>query len=166
MDYLIVPLYLKAIVVGGLAAWLSLIALNNSVDPGTNITLLRRMFQMDLIKADPEMGNGLEHRALLWPWLPRGTLIAVIVVQIGVAFLLWRGAWLLLSATFSALEPAAIGAAITAANLGLLGFGGLWLVFMCGGLWFGYWMKQGQVQQVHMNLLIIAILTMVLVNAT
>ncbi|GAB4424136.1 MAG: DUF2165 domain-containing protein [Chloroflexi bacterium OHK40] len=164
MEYLIVPLYLKATVVGGLAAWLSIIALNNSVDPGTNITLLRRMFQMELIQSDPEMGNGLEHRALSWPWLPRATLYVVIVVQVVVALLLWRGTWLLLAASFGPPAPAAITTAITATNIGLIGFVGLWLCFMCGGLWFGYWMKQGPVQQVHMNLLMIAILTMLLVN--
>lgn len=35
----------------------------------------------------------------------------------------------------------------------------LWLAFMVGGFWFGYWIKQGPIQQVHTTLLIISILS-------
>ncbi|CAD0215726.1 hypothetical protein AGRHK599_LOCUS3981 [Rhizobium rhizogenes] len=35
----------------------------------------------------------------------------------------------------------------------------LWLAFMVGGFWFGYWIKQGAIHQVHMTLLIISILS-------
>ncbi|MCY1380066.1 hypothetical protein D9M69_678510 [compost metagenome] len=33
----------------------------------------------------------------------------------------------------------------------------LWFGFVCGGLWFGYWMKQGPIQSVHMTLILIGI---------
>ncbi|MBO0128956.1 hypothetical protein [Agrobacterium sp. OT33] len=41
----------------------------------------------------------------------------------------------------------------------LSGFMALWLAFMVGGFWFGYWIKQGAIHQVHMTLLIISILS-------
>jgi hypothetical protein len=29
--------------------------------------------------------------------------------------------------------------------------------FICGGLWFGYWLKQGAIQSVHMTLILITL---------
>ncbi len=33
----------------------------------------------------------------------------------------------------------------------------LWMGFICGGLWFGYWLKQGAIQSVHMTLILITL---------
>lgn len=51
-----------------------------------------------------------------------------------------------------------------AANIALSMFAAMWLVFLCGGLWFGYWIKQGPIQGVHFTLLILSVACMMLVN--
>ena len=40
----------------------------------------------------------------------------------------------------------------------------LWGGFLCGGLWFGYWIKQGAMQMVHMTLFMLGIGTYLLFN--
>lgn len=106
---------MKALVVAGLAGWLSLAVLNNMVDFGTNRFLLSNVTSMRELKADPTLGRGLIGRAVEGDGYPALILRVVIVVQIVIALLLWRAAW-----------HFAVGAdarlAIGAANLGFAGF--------------------------------------------
>lgn len=149
--------HLKVLVVAGLAAWLSLAVSNNILDFGTNRFLLANVTSMRELKADPNLGKGLVGRAVENARYPTLILCAVIVMQVVVALLLWRGAWHL---AFAADARAAVGAA----NLGLASFLALWLWFLIGGLFYGYWMKMPQVQQVHLALVIISTLAIILVN--
>lgn len=148
---------LKVLVVGALALWMTLAVYNNIVDPGTNRSLLGKVTSMQELKDDPVLGTGLIGRAVEGTAYPRAILNIVIVVQLIVVALLWRGAWLLAFGT----DPAAAAAA---ANLSLGAFIALWFWFLTGGLFYGYWMKMPQVQQVHLTLVMIGILAMLLVN--
>lgn len=56
--------------------------------------------------------------------------------------------------------------ALCCVNQALLLFIFHWGAFLCGGLWFGYWLKQGAIQMVHMTLLVIGIGIYVLFNHT
>ncbi|MEQ8966651.1 MAG: DUF2165 family protein [Azospirillaceae bacterium] len=153
---------MKTVMLAGLALWLSVAVFNNITDFATNDHLLGIMLSMQLVKGDEALGNGLEWRA----WSEQaatGVLCAVIVVQVAVSALLWRGAALFLRAARIG-DAAAELRAIRAANQGVAAFMGLWFWFMIGGLWFGYWMKQGPVQMVHMTLLILAFLSAIAVN--
>jgi predicted small integral membrane protein len=151
----------RTVLLGGLAAWLTLAAANNIRDSGTNIHLLGTMMRMSLIEEDPAVGRGLLGRAVRSEGAPRFLLAAVIVVQVIVCVLLWWGTLLLG-------QVAAAGGdrdqARAVATLALTAFAALWFVFLIGGLWFGYWIKTPQVQQVHFTLLIVAILALLLVN--
>jgi hypothetical protein len=40
------------------------------------------------------------------------------------------------------------------ADLALLLFASMWFLFLCGGLWFGYWITLPSVQTVHLLMLI------------
>ncbi len=148
---------LQTIVVAGLALWMTLAVYNNIVDSGTNRALLGKVTSMQELKEDPVLGKGLIGRAVDNPAYPRAILNVVIVVQLVVVALLWRATWLL---AFNAPSPAALGAA----NLALGAFIALWFWFLIGGLFYGYWMEMPQVQQVHLTLVIVAILAMLLVN--
>jgi hypothetical protein len=85
--------------------------------------------------------------------------------------LLWRAGWALHRASSGsaqrrrAQKESGLDLAIARANGALGAFLGLWLFFLCGGLWFGYWMKMGPVQQVHLTLMVIALLAVLVVNA-
>jgi predicted small integral membrane protein len=148
---------LKTLVVAGLAAWLSLAVFNNIVDFGTNRFLLSNVTSMRELKADPNLGKGIIGRAVDDNRYPALLLRFIIVVQIAIAFLLWRGAWHLAFASDAAF-------AVGAANFGLAAFAALWFWFLIGGLYHGYWIKLPQVHQVHLALVIISIGSIVLVN--
>lgn len=111
---------------------------------------------MELIVDDPLLGNGLESRA--WQGdTAQGLLNLVIGIQVVIAAFLWVAALAMAAAvarpqdvSLQRLAPALAIGAVTS-------FAGLWVFFLCGGLWFGYWMKQGPIQMVHMTLLILSI---------
>lgn len=161
MDPVAVVSCLKLVLVAGLALWLTIIVLNNVTDRGTNVRLIGRMMGMDEIKEDPLMGNGLQWRAIKSVVVHRLALCAVVVLQVVAVALLWRAAYLFLATT---LGFGSVAAAVSAANLALVPFVALWFFFLCGGLWFGYWMKMGPVQQVHLTLLVVSMLATLVVN--
>jgi len=155
-------IWVKTAILAGLALWLTVAVFNNITDFATNDHLLGLMLSMELVRADETLGNGLEWRA----WgrgAATAVLVVVIAVQVAVSALLWRGAVRFAEAGRSG-AAAAEARAIRAANQALGAFMGLWFWFMIGGLWFGYWMKQGPVQMVHMTLLTLGVLAAVAVN--
>lgn len=156
-------LSLKFICVAGLALYLSIVVINNITDPATNLGLIVRMMSMEEIKQDPTMGNGLEWRAVRSTFVPKASFYFIVVYQVVTAVLLWRGAYFLLAAIFGS---ATLPQAIAAANIGLGAFALIWIGFICGGLWFGYWMKMGPGQQTHMTLLILSMLAILIINLT
>lgn len=150
----------RAVLLTGLAVWLTIAVLNNVTDSGTNIIHLNRMLSMRLLADDPLFGNGLEWRA--WQTVSAQTILYVVVVwQVLTACALWLAAFRMMGA---ALSGEMNDAALRSANLALSMFLALWLVFLCGGLWFGYWMKQGPIQGVHLTLVIISLLSLTYVN--
>lgn len=157
MEWGLTLLQLKTLVTAGLATWLSMAVGNNIIDPGTNIHLLTQMMSMAELKQDGVLGQRLLWRRVEAAWTVRLVLLLVIFAQVAVALLLWRATFLL------GWTPDA-KAAVSAANLGVGSFAGLWFVFLTGGMWFGYWMKMVPVQQVHMALLAIAVATLILIN--
>jgi len=157
MEWGLSLLHLKILATGGLAAWLTLAAANNVIDPRTNTHLLSEMMAMAELKRDAVLGQGLLWRSVSSAALPRAILRLVIALQIGIVVLLWRAAYLLGFGEHGA-------AAVAAANLALGAFASLWFFFLCGGMWFGYWMKMPQVQQVHMMLLLVSLAAMALIN--
>ena len=140
--------------------WLAIAVFNNIVDRGTNVFLLGIMFSMNLLKEDPDLGNGIKHRAIDSKSFHSGVLTFVVIAQIAIVILL-----LIASANYWAswLDAPFVDAR-GMGNLAMIAFVGLWLFFMSGGLWFGYWMKQSHVQQVHMTLVLFSIGMLVLVN--
>lgn len=144
----------RTVLLAGLATWLTIAVFNNITDSGTNRVLLGHMLSMDLLRADPSLGAGLIWRA--WPVTRITALLdSVIAAQLMVAGALWSAVVLFAGAAWHADIQRFIrarGRAIVA----LSGFLLLWIWFACGGLWFGYWIKQGAVQSVHMTLILIA----------
>ncbi len=154
---------LRAVITTGLAVWMTVAVINNATDPGTNIHFLANMLSMEQLLADAVLGNGLEWRS--WDReYARIVLAVVAVVQAIVVVLLWRAGFLYGRLGLSASITGNAIVARRAANLALCAFTGLWLIFMVGGFWFGYWIKQGPVQQVHMMLLLIGIGYGIIVN--
>ncbi len=147
----------------GLAAWMSLAVFNNIVDRSTNVTLLHRMLSMSLLDEDPDLGNGLAKRAIKKKSTAAIFLNCVIFAQLLISGLMITGAVLFAAGVMDG-SASAYSLGVATAMLGLTAFGSLWFFFLCGGLYFGYWMKMQQVQQVHFTLVIITILSTILLR--
>lgn len=155
-------LLLKPMMMSGLALWVGVACFNNIIDKATNRFLLGAMFAMQLLKEDGQLGQGLLRRSwenkkkrvnfLLW---------LIVGIQAVISLLLCISASLLFLSVFNSHYQSI---SILMANWSLLSFMGLWLGFLCGGLWFGYWIKMGHVQVVHLLLLIISLLAVDVVN--
>lgn len=152
---------LTVVLLAGVTAWLTLIAVNNATDFGTNKALLQVTMNMQPLIDDPVRGNGLEWRAL-----PNGlaapALIAVILYQFGTVALMWRA---VATGIRAMRNPShGINGYIRQVNHALVPFLLLFVGFLVSGLWFGYWLHLGPVQMVHFTLLIIGTLIALLTN--
>ena len=147
----------------GLAAWLTIAATNNLTDPLTNRLFLGQTLSMEMIKTEPVIGSGLTWRA--WPaqWA-QDILHGILIFQYFTASLLWYAA----GSYARAIAQNSIQALIKArgrAVLALTCFLMIWLFFVCGGMWFGYWLKQGVIQSVHMTLILITLASLLYVQS-
>ena len=145
----------------GWALWLSIAVFNNIIDSDTNIFHLKNMLSMNLIESDKILGQGL-----LWKKFPESIvtyiLYIVIFLQISICMLLWRAVLYYLLFRLGVKKDLFIAKNI--ANVSITAFLFLWITFLCGGLWFGYWIKQGPIQSVHMTLVIISIGIFLVIN--
>lgn len=152
----------RLVMMAGLASALSIATINNIVDRGTNVTLLGRMLRMDELKLDPELGNGIKHRAIgAGSALPGLALTLIVIVQVGICAGLW---WAAAQQGGAVLDASVAEQAQAASTLALTAFLALWLFFLCGGWYMGYWMKMLAPHQVHLALIIISIGALILVN--
>lgn len=165
MDSFTTLFFVKGLLMLSLGIWLGLGVFNNLVDSGTNRYLLGEMFTMSQLKTDSYLGKGLLHRAISSQRMTRITLSIVIIMQMIVIILFWCAAYQLFAVIWNHGNTMNESRAIATANIALAGYLGLWIFFLCGGLWFGYWMKMGHVQQVHMMLVIIAVASLIFINS-
>ncbi len=157
--FILIP---KIISMIGLSCYLTIAVINNLVDRGTNRSLLAQMLSMDLLKDDPAFGKGLLNRAIKSQKVSVVVLNITVVVQILISLMLWYSSIKLLQSFL--FQPTLLASAINSCNIALSCFMVLWFFFWCGGLWFGYWMKTGQIQEVHMRLIIISIVELIFLN--
>lgn len=150
----------RATILVGLAVWISIAVLNNITDSETNIIHLETMLSMHFLIEDQLLGNGIEWRSLHTP-PAKIMLLGVIFWQFLTAIFLWIATIKMVLTIFGKVN---FSVSLSHANIGLTMFLGMWLLFLCGGLWFGYWIKQGAIQGVHMNLLIISIASLIYIN--
>jgi len=81
--------------------------------------------------------------------------------QLSIALSLWN-AWFRYVLVYYKKDQRLIERAARRVIFALTCFLTSWLVFICGGLWFGYWLKQGAMQSVHMTLILIALVAIIL----
>lgn len=144
-----------------LALWLTLAVTNNMKDPVTNHILIGRVLSMQLIEDDGQLGQGLLTRRWCCPAAPPVILRMIIAVQVLIALGLWFSACCRVMAMMDLTSHAfALKCSDVVLSLFLL----LWWSFMCGGLWFGYWIKMFRVHIIHMTLVVIGLLTLILTH--
>ncbi|MGO4449517.1 DUF2165 family protein [Phyllobacterium sp. TAF24] len=150
-------LFSKSVLLVGIACWMTVAAINNVTDPATNRFFLETMLEMRLLSDDPnQLGIGLIWRAWSVVGVASALLWIIVAIQFLIATYLWKGAGAFLLAAIRKSDSSVETARATSIRA-LTCFLALWLTFMVGGFWFGYWIKQGAIQQVHMTLLILSI---------
>jgi predicted small integral membrane protein len=154
---------LKIVMLIGLGFWLLIASLNNIIDPETNTFFISDMMTMEKLKADPSvMGNSLFQRSVDNKGLAAKLLTLIAAVQCITAIALIASGVLFFSSLFSSERIYAISLVVS--NLSLCGFCSIWLFFLCGGLWFAYWIKFPFAQTTHFILLMTGLLTSILIN--
>ncbi len=164
MNSITAVLYFDTLLLIGISVWFTLAIFNNITDPGTNIFLIGQMMNMDLLSEDQNMGNGIQWRAIRSGNIHKLVFTSVVLIQIVVAMLLWKAVVTYALIFNDPVTADTIANAILSANTGLTAFTALWIGFWCGGMWFGYWMKTPQIQQVHMALLILSAAIFLIIN--
>lgn len=151
----------KGFPVLGIGCWLLLAAVNNLVDGGTNIALLTRMMSMKDLRDDKILGQGLLTRAITDPVQAPLMLKGIAVAQIIIASALIFSSLMLVLMAFNIqiFQPSQILLMTSSAVLLFMCF---WFFFLIGGLWFGYWIKMGNVQAVHFMMLVFSMLLQVI----
>ncbi len=166
IEHVSVVLGVKCLFLLGMTLWFTLVVINNMTDPGTNLHLIGQMMRMDLLKGDPQMGNGIEWRAVNSPAVHKAVFVLVIFFQLLAVTLLWKAVIEFAMASGKPVSSDLVLHAISSANIGLGVLLAKMFWFWCGGMWYGYWMKTPQVQQVHMTLLVMLMLEFLIINTS
>jgi predicted small integral membrane protein len=151
----------KIISMFGLSSYMTIAVINNTIDKSTNEFFLSLMMRMELLKGD-HLGQGIIHRAIKSTVFPKLLLKVIVFLQSLIAVGLWFSSIQL--ASFLFFHNLSLEYIIQCSSIAVSIFMGLWFFFWCGGFWFGYWIKMGQVQEVHMKLIIISLLELLLLN--
>ncbi|WP_446470477.1 DUF2165 family protein [Xenorhabdus stockiae] len=153
-------IFAKTIIIAGMALWMSILVLNNMLDPGTNIHNINDTVTMDLLKNDPILGVGLKWRA--WPPGYAGIILKFIVAyQLLIVLSFWFTAYRYVKVLLNKLNESV---ALMTANIALTIFSCHWIAFLSGGTWFGYWIKQGAFTGVHMSMFALTIILLIFFN--
>lgn len=154
---------LKIELILGLGVWLLIASLNNLCDPKTNHYLISNMMKMTEIKKEESpLGKGLLWRAFKKTNNVFMFLRVIACYQFLCALLLIISAIYLCYGTFFYLQLVPFSFELI--NIALVCFNAIWLFFLCGGLWFGYWIKFFPAQTTHFILLLTGIVTAILIN--
>src|SRR4051794_15173592 len=113
---MLIPLFLKIVILFGVSVWLTIAVINNLMDPATNITMIGQMMRMDPIENAPTLGAKLRRRAVTSPGAHKRSFYMATFIQLVAAVLMWRGAVLLLLAGWGHGNAAALAHATAAVN--------------------------------------------------
>jgi predicted small integral membrane protein len=131
----------------GLANWFSIAAINNVCAFRASAWAVGNTMAMTPLSQDPRIDIPLLTRAISSPALHRLALMLVILLQIIAAVTCWLGSYQLVVA-------GDLTAARAWLNLALCSFAAFIFAMHLGGLWFAYWIRQGELQLTHISLLL------------
>lgn len=151
----------KFTLISGLAAWLTLIAINNVIAFRGGAISVGVIMNMDLLEQAPRISTPLLSRRVanaFW----HSAVYGFIVALEGIAALL-----LLFAAAAHAsvlLAGGSVAGAAALANVALIALLGLSFIMLIGGGWFAYYIRQEGSQITHFALITVTLLSVVLIN--
>lgn len=143
----------------GLANWLSIAVINNLRAFRASAWAVGNTMAMTPLTQEPRVDIPLSTRAISSLTLHRLALLIVIILQIIAAVACWLGSYqLALAGNLQAARPLL--------NLALCSFAAFIFAMHLGGLWFAYWIRQGELQLTHLGLLLLVMSAFFLFNVT
>lgn len=146
----------QAVVVFGFAVWASIAVVNNIQDFKGSAYAVGGTMSMGLLDEHPSVPTPLKRRRLSNPLWSRFAVALIAALQLGVAVLLWA------SGAFFVVAELDIAKAL--ATLGFAGLTGLCFMFLLGGTWFAYWIRQDVLQLTHIGLLATSLAAIVMMQ--
>lgn len=143
----------------GMANWLSIAVINNVRAFRASAWAVGNTMAMTPLNQEPRIDIPLSTRAINSPTLHRLALVLVILLQLFAAVTCWLGSYqLALAGNLLAARPWL--------NLALCSFAAFIFAMHLGGLWFAYWIRQGELQLTHIALLLWVLLAFFVFNVT
>ena len=140
----------QTVLVGLLAGWLTLAALENIRAPSVNRDLVAAVLSMETMgRAWPEIYEVFKRNRITDPRV-HGCVFATIVAVESITALVLIGATLALVG--AVLGLVGVDAARIIACAGTLGFTAIWGMFLIGGQWAHYWVGHEGAQATHFML--------------
>jgi predicted small integral membrane protein len=141
----------------GFAVWLLIGVVNDFSDLRGVLHFIESFMKMEPLEQDPPVPTSIKSHKVESPLVHRLGLIFIILAKtvLGIAFAI--AAWLILRGA----EPAAR----VVASYAFAGMMALWFVFTIAGTWFGYWIRQGDLQRTHLLLLGLSMLGFMIMAA-
>lgn len=146
----------KIVISAGFGGWLLLSVFNHLSDFRGTLAFVARFMKISALDEEPAIQSQLRSRRVENATVHRLALLAIILGQTLLGALLTSAAWLFLRGDEIARAVAQYA------------FGGLaafWFAFVIAGTWFGYWIRQSDLERTHLTLLGLAMLGSVIVNA-
>lgn len=131
----------------GLAIWLSIAVINNLQAFQASVGSVGGTMSMAPFRQEPRIDIPLLTRAINAASLHRLAMLVLVALQIIAMLSCWIGAYQLLAGD-------GLAAARPWFNLALCSFAAFIFAMHLGGLWFGYWIRQGELQLTHISLLL------------
>jgi predicted small integral membrane protein len=149
----------QVVIAIGLANWLSIATINNLRAFRASVWAVGNTMAMAPLSEEPRIDIPLQTRAITSPALHRLALVVVIILQIIAAVACWMGCYqLALAGNLHAARPLL--------NLALCSFAAFIFAMHLGGIWFAYWIRQGELQLTHISLLLWVMSAFFLFNVT
>ncbi len=154
-------LVFKLALLTGLAAWLTIVVINNVTAFHGGVASIGGLMSMQMFQDAPAITSPLLSRKVTSAGWHRLVYSLVLLVECAVAILLWIA---VLGIAGALLDPAGIVAAIARANLALSAFVAMGFVLAIGGAWFAYYIRQEGMQITHLALIVLAVVALIAVN--
>jgi multisubunit Na+/H+ antiporter MnhC subunit len=151
-----VALWVKAVVVWGMFLWMALNVINHLRDLKGTRHAIAVFMRMEPLDQPPPIPTPLKNRRIDSPLLHTLVLVVIVVIQLLCALLFGASAlWFV------------IGDAVYAVRVGMWAFVWFvanWFLFLIGGAWFAYWLRQDGLQRTHLALLQIGFIGLLLMS--
>ncbi|MFC7287446.1 DUF2165 family protein [Herminiimonas glaciei] len=137
----------QAVHAAGLSIWLSIAVINNLQAFHASVAAVGGTMAMAPFRQEPRIDIPLLTRAIDSVTLHRLAMLLVLALQILASVSGWIGSYELLAAD-------GLPGARPWLNLALCSFAAFIFAMHLGGLWFAYWIRQGELQLTHISLLL------------